>query len=135
MNNKNLFLSIALLALSLAGATQAAPVVIDHVRPLEHLTALNPDTGYCYAGAPLAVCGAESHKPVLANASFAQLSTPSDEEHALAKQAELAAKRARQADAAAAPVPEPTTFAMMLIGLILLGFNSSRREAFDKFSA
>lgn len=36
-------------------------------------------------------------------------------------------------DAAAAPVPEPQTFLMMLIGLVLLGFTSKRRAS-EKFS-
>lgn len=36
-------------------------------------------------------------------------------------------------DAAAAPVPEPQTFLMMLIGLVLLGFNSKRRHS-EKFA-
>ena len=134
--NKNIsLLSTALLASSLAGAAHAAPVVIEHTRPLDYLSYLNVDTNYCYAGAPLAVCGLQSHKPAQGNASYLQLSMPGDEEQELARQSELAAKRARQADAAAAPVPEPKTFVMMLIGLVLLGFNSSRQEAFDKFSA
>ena len=38
-------------------------------------------------------------------------------------------------DAAAAPIPEPQMFAMILIGLVLFGFTSTRREAYDKFSA
>jgi len=128
-------ISIALLASSLAGAAGAAPIVIEHTRPLDNRAVLGVDTGYCYAGAPVAFCGVESHKPAPSNASFVQPSTPGDDELALAKQAELAAERASQANAAAAPVPEPQTFAMTLIGLILLGFNSSRREAYDKFSA
>lgn len=36
-------------------------------------------------------------------------------------------------DAAAAPVPEPQTLLMMLIGLVLLGFTSKRRAS-EKFS-
>ncbi len=36
-------------------------------------------------------------------------------------------------DAAAAPMPEPQTFLMMLIGLVLLGFTSKRRAS-EKFS-
>lgn len=44
-----------------------------------------------------------------------------------------ASKDAVQQDAAAAPVPEPQTFLMMLIGLVLVGM-SSRREASEKFT-
>lgn len=44
-----------------------------------------------------------------------------------------AAKPGRH-DGAAQPVPEPQTFAMILIGLVLLGFTSRRQEAYEKFS-
>lgn len=44
-----------------------------------------------------------------------------------------AAKHSRH-DEAAQPVPEPQTFAMILIGLVLLGFTSRRQEAYEKFS-
>jgi hypothetical protein len=40
---------------------------------------------------------------------------------------------AQQVDAAASPVPEPQTFAMMALGLALLGFSSRRRKPSDKF--
>lgn len=40
---------------------------------------------------------------------------------------------AQQSDAAASPVPEPQTFAMMALGLALLGFSSRRRPPSDKF--
>lgn len=43
-------------------------------------------------------------------------------------------KNAAQADAAAAPVPEPQVFLMMLAGLVLLGFATSRREEYEKFT-
>lgn len=36
---------------------------------------------------------------------------------------------------AAAPVPEPQTLAMTLVGLLLLGFASARRQASEKFGA
>lgn len=39
---------------------------------------------------------------------------------------------AQQADAAS-PVPEPQTFAMMALGLALLGFSSRSRKPSDKF--
>ena len=126
--------SIALLACSLAGAAHAAPIVIDAAPPLVNLSLAGPDTGYCQAGAPLSVCGAAPRQLALGKAGHTRPGPPDDEELALAQQSELAAQRARAADAAA-PVPEPHTFAMILIGLILLGLNSSRREAFDKFSA
>jgi hypothetical protein len=38
-----------------------------------------------------------------------------------------------QVDAAASAVPEPQTFAMMALGLALLGFSSRRRQPSDKF--
>lgn len=124
---------IVLSALSLAGAAHAAPVAIASAHPLVNLGAAGLDTSYCHTGAPLSICGAASRKPV-AGKAYAGLSAPGDDELALAQQSELAAQRARAEDAAA-PVPEPHTFVMILIGLILLGFNSSRREASDKFSA
>lgn len=40
---------------------------------------------------------------------------------------------AQKVDAAASPVPEPQTFAMMALGLALLGFSSRRRKPSDKF--
>ncbi|USX21818.1 PEP-CTERM sorting domain-containing protein [Oxalobacteraceae bacterium OTU3REALA1] len=40
---------------------------------------------------------------------------------------------AQQIDAAASAVPEPQTFAMMALGLALLGFSSRRRKPSDKF--
>jgi len=40
---------------------------------------------------------------------------------------------AQQVDAAASPVPEPQTFAMMALGLALLGFSSRRRQPSAKF--
>jgi len=43
------------------------------------------------------------------------------------------ADAAQQADAAASPVPEPQTFAMMALGLALLGFSSRRRQPSAKF--
>jgi len=43
------------------------------------------------------------------------------------------ANPAQQGDAAASPVPEPQTFAMMALGLALLGFSSRRRQPSDKF--
>ncbi|USX27850.1 PEP-CTERM sorting domain-containing protein [Oxalobacteraceae bacterium OTU3CINTB1] len=43
------------------------------------------------------------------------------------------ANPAQQVDAAASPVPEPQTFAMMAFGLALLGFSSRRRQPSDKF--
>jgi hypothetical protein len=43
------------------------------------------------------------------------------------------ANPAQQVDAAASPVPEPQTFAMMALGLALLGFSSRRRKPSDKF--
>ena len=48
--------------------------------------------------------------------------------------APLAKTNAEQpVDAAATPVPEPQTFAMMALGLALLGFASRRRHPSDKF--
>jgi len=43
------------------------------------------------------------------------------------------ANPARQVDAAASPVPEPQTFAMMALGLALLGFSSRSSKTSDKF--
>jgi hypothetical protein len=37
-------------------------------------------------------------------------------------------------DAAAAPVPEPQTLLMMVMGLLLMGFTSSRQQVYDKFT-
>ena len=50
-----------------------------------------------------------------------------------ADHATLSKADAAQRDAAASPVPEPQTFAMMALGLALLGFSSRRRQPSDKF--
>jgi hypothetical protein len=40
----------------------------------------------------------------------------------------------RQREVPATPVPEPQTFVMLMLGLVVLGVASRRRQSTDKFS-
>ena len=42
--------------------------------------------------------------------------------------------KAKRKEELATPVPEPKTFLMMMLGLVVLGFASARRGYYEKFS-
>ena len=102
-----------LLTLSLAGAVQAQPAapVTDNVAPativLAHCEA--NDTAKCDISAPAAHEG-----------EVAPDTLPSRE-------------RKRAQNEPATPVPEPQTFIMLMLGLVVLGFASRRTQSSDKF--
>jgi hypothetical protein len=117
---KNLILiPAALIALGLAGGAQAAALAAPAAHVEEHVTVVTTRHQ-----ATLLPAGYAANP---ANGAFAD----NDNEEA---QPDPHAKDAAQVDAAAAPVPEPQTFLMMLIGLVLLGLASSRRETYEKFT-
>ena len=109
----------ALIALSLANAAQAAAPAAPAAHVEEHVTVVTTRHE-----AALLPAGYAANP---ANGAFAA----NDNEEV---QPDPHAKDAAQVDAAAAPVPEPQTFLMMLIGLVLLGLASSRRETYEKFT-
>ncbi len=128
------FIPAALIAVSLAGAAQAAA---PHA-PAASSKVTTIDAPRCHSSLAPGACGLtpRADQPLLAagyaanpaNGAFRQADDSGEE-----VQPSGAAQNA-QDDAAAAPVPEPATFVMMLIGLVLLGFTSSRREAYEKFT-
>jgi hypothetical protein len=97
----------ALIAISLAGAAQAAAPAVPAVHNTTVEIAMQQD----------------SSAPAVADNADADI-----------QPADPRGKNAAQADAAAQPVPEPQVFLMMLAGLVLLGFASSRREEYEKFT-
>ena len=109
------FLASTLFALGLSGAAQASV----HAAP-------TAPTAHAIIEAEKCVPNAATRCLVSADGAAAD-----DERDELAP---LAKANAQQpADAAATAVPEPQTFAMMALGLALLGFASRRRPPSDKF--
>ncbi len=111
-----------LLAVSLGGAAQAAVPAV----PAAHAAATAHGAKNTAATDAALLPAAYASNP--ANGAFAEADS-SDE-----VQPDPHAKQAAPIDAAAAPVPEPQMFLMVLIGLVLLGLASSRREASEKFT-
>jgi hypothetical protein len=109
----------ALIAISLAGVAQAAAPAAPAATKVTTIVAASHDAALLPAG----------YAANPANGAFAAPDSDSEE----AQPAEHP-KDDPQTDAAAAPVPEPQMFLMMLIGLVLLGLASSRREAYEKFT-
>ena len=116
------FLASTLFALSLTGAAQAKVNPAPMALPVP-------------AAAPIAPAIIESEKcapnataPCLTSGETAARDDDSVELATLSKD-----NAHQPVDAAATPVPEPQTFAMMALGLALLGFASRRRQPSDKF--
>jgi uncharacterized protein involved in copper resistance len=106
-------ISTVLLALSLAGAApaQAAAPAANHIAP---------------ATIELAQCDADSPAPCGINARESKAAEV--DLHALPP----ADPKQQQAADPATPVPEPQTFVMLMLGLVVLGFTSRRRTS-EKF--
>jgi hypothetical protein len=112
------FIPTLVAALSIAGTAQA------------DVTNATPtiETAHCYSKLSPYVCSVEEAELAQLEAGYRLLQSDSDEA-ILPRQAKDGHK-----DAAAQPVPEPQTFVMILLGLVLLGFTSQRQEEYEKFS-
>lgn len=108
-------ISTALLALSLAGAVQAQPAapVTSNVAPA---TIVLP---HCESGETVP-CRTDVPTDKVDDADHTAL-PPND-------------PKQRQQAVPATPVPEPQTFVMLMLGLVVLGVASRRRQTTDKFS-
>ena len=107
-------ISTALLALSLAGAVQAQPAA--------------PETSnIAPATIIVAPCESTATTPCSTDAPVAK---NDDADHAVLPPTD---PKQRQQEVPAAPVPEPETFVMLMLGLVVLGVASRRRQATDKF--
>jgi hypothetical protein len=106
-------ISTVLLTLSLAGAVQAQPAapVNDNVAPATIVLA------HCEAS-DTAKCGIS--EPVAKESEVDLNALPSGD-------------RKRVQVEQATPVPEPQTFVMLMLGLVVLGFASRRTQSTDKF--
>jgi len=112
-------ISTALIALSLAGAVQAKPAAPDthsNVAPATIVLA------HCEANDP-APCGISNGAPAAKSGEADQNALPPADP-----------KQQPQTDPAT-PVPEPQTFVMLMLGLVVLGFASWRRQGSEKFTA
>lgn len=112
------FIPILVAALSIAGTAQA------DVRN----TTPTIDTPHCYSNLSPYVCSADEVALARVAADYRQFPGASD--------AVILPRQARDGHKtdAAQPVPEPQTFIMVLLGLVLLGFTSQRQEEYEKFS-
>jgi hypothetical protein len=108
-------ISTVLLALSLAGAAQAHPAA-----PAASIVA--PAT------IELAPCDANTPTPCGFNAADAAKAVENDF-HALPP----ANPKQRRNPDPVTPVPEPQTFVMLMLGLVVLGFASRRSRPTEKF--
>ncbi|WP_445230115.1 PEP-CTERM sorting domain-containing protein [Duganella rhizosphaerae] len=112
------FITTLLLALGMAGAAQAQ-------------TASPDNSKVATAAIVLAQCDAHSTTPCGIDSSVAAEKTVSDRDpEALASNAQAN----QQVVEPVAEVPEPQTFVMLMLGLVILGFSSRRGGASDKFS-
>jgi outer membrane biosynthesis protein TonB len=109
-------ISTALLALSLSSAVQAAPAA--------------PATNNNVAPATIVLAQCEANDPTPCGISSAPAKTGDAEQNALAP----TDPKQQAQNEPATPVPEPQTFIMLMLGLVVLGFASRRRQASEKFS-
>jgi hypothetical protein len=110
-------ISTALIALSFAGAVQAKPAAPDtnsNVAPATIVLA------HCEANDP-APCGINSTPAVKSSEADQNALPPAD-------------PKQQPRNEPATPVPEPQTFVMLMLGLVVLGFASRRRQGSEKFS-
>lgn len=110
-------ISTALFALSLAGAAQAKPAAPDNHSNVAAATIV---LAHCEANDP-APCGISSTPAAKVNEAEQNALAPADP------------KQQSQAEPAT-PVPEPQTFVMLMLGLVVLGFASRRRQGSEKFT-
>lgn len=106
-------ISTALLALSLAGAVQAQPAAPEK----QNAAAATIVLAQCEAD-DTAKCG---------------LNAPAAADNGATEEADAHASSAPNANEPASPVPEPQTFIMLMLGLVVLGVASRRGHAADKF--
>lgn len=111
------FITILLLALGMAGAAQAQ--------------ANSPEKSKVAAAIVLAHCDAHSPAPCGIDSTAPAEKTASDRDpEALATNG----PNNQQAIDPVAEVPEPQTFVMLMLGLVVLGFASRRNEASETFT-
>ncbi|MYN28037.1 PEP-CTERM sorting domain-containing protein [Duganella levis] len=108
-------ISTALLALSLAGAVQAQPAapVTSNVAPATIVLS------HCESSETLP-CRTDVPTDKMDDADHTALPSNDPKQH--------------QQEVPATPVPEPQTFVMLMLGLVVLGVASRRRQSTDKFS-
>jgi hypothetical protein len=108
-------ISIVLLAVSLAGAAHAG----SDVPATRNIAPATIELASCDANSP-APCGIGATDAKTTDADDLHALPPSDPKH-------------RPNAEPASPVPEPQTFVMLMLGLVVLGFASRRSNASEKF--
>ncbi|TFW11675.1 PEP-CTERM sorting domain-containing protein [Duganella callida] len=112
-------ISTALIALGFAGAVQATPAAPEKP-PVAHA-----------APATIVLAHCEANDPTPCGINGAPARTAESDPNTLAP----AADPKQQANTEpATPVPEPQTFIMLMLGLVVLGFASRRSSSTEKFS-
>lgn len=125
--------TLALLVTGLHSTAQAAtsgamPVPAILAAPAGELGDLE-----CRAGMSPYTCSVAAAELELAYGRRTPLLTALGDDELLAPPAKPALVQAQRE--IPAPVPEPQTFVMMMLGLVLLGFASARRDQPEKFSS
>jgi cell division septation protein DedD len=109
-------ISTVLLALSLAGAAQATTVA----PAARNIAPATIELASCDANSP-APCGIGTPDAKPADADDTHAAPPADPKH-------------RPIAEPASPIPEPQTFVMLMLGLVVLGFASRRSNSSEKFT-
>jgi len=110
-------ISTALIALSFAGAVQAKPAA--------------PDTNSNVAPATIVLAHCEANDPAPCGINSTPAVKPSEADQNALPPAD---PKQQPRTEPATPVPEPQTFGMLMLGLVVLGFASRRRQGSEKFS-